>query len=151
METNAGYTAWIDVGAVEQVTFYLPTWATEGIYGSDSATDQARYDYNSLPVQVKCYANNYVKDFGQIGEEYEANQTLIDGTTYNYVATYDYPVQISGVIYDMTALSSTMNSFSAVLSEGPVYGSSSGMTRIRSWDSATGSAPMQPDISTPGM
>ena len=37
--------------------------------------------------------------------EYEANQTLIDGTTYNYVATYDYPVQISGVIYDMTALS----------------------------------------------
>ena len=105
METNAGYTAWIDVGAVEQVTFYLPTWATEGIYGSDSATDQARYDYNSLPVQVKCYANNYVKDFGQIGEEYEANQTLIDGTTYNYVATYDYPVQISGVIYDMTALS----------------------------------------------
>lgn len=46
METNAGYTAWIDVG---QSNRYIlsPTWATEGIYGSDSATDQARYDYNS--------------------------------------------------------------------------------------------------------
>lgn len=103
MATDAGYTAWIDVGAVESFDFYLPTWATEGIYGSASTTDQARYDYNSLPVQVKCFANNYVKDLGQIGEEYEANVTQINGTTYNYVATYDYPVQISGVIYDMTA------------------------------------------------
>jgi hypothetical protein len=103
--TDAGYTAWIDIGAVESIDFYLPTWATEGIYGSTSATDQARYDYNNLPVQVKCFANNYVKDMGQIGEEYEANVTKIDGTTYNYVATYDYPVQISGVIYDMTSIS----------------------------------------------
>lgn len=97
--TDVGYTAWISVGDVTSFNFYIPTWAEEGIYGSGDATDMASYNYIGRRIEVKCFANNYSEIMYQTGSTYAYNDT--DGS---YSAVFDYPVQISGVIYDFTVM-----------------------------------------------
>lgn len=90
VESATGYTEWIDLGNVESFEFYLPSWAAEGVYG---VADYTGYDVNTNPVQVRVFANNSSAVNNM--EEYTYNSDLG-----NYVATYNYPVQVSGVIYD---------------------------------------------------
>ncbi len=97
--TDVGYTAWISVGDVTSFNFYIPSWAEEGIYGSGDATDMTSYNYIGKRIEVKCFANNYSDVMYQTGSSYAYNNT--DG---NYSAVFDYPVQISGVIYDFSVM-----------------------------------------------
>lgn len=96
-EPDTGLTEWIDVdpdGTKTEFTIYIPSWAKEGIYG----------DNGTLPIKVKCYANNYVMGT-QEAEHYKENDEASAGDPEHkqyYVATYDYPVQITGVMYDFT-------------------------------------------------
>ena len=96
-EPDTGLTEWIDVdpdGTKTEFTIYIPAWAKEGIYG----------DNGTLPIKVKCYANNYVMGT-QEAEHYKENDEASAGDPEHkqyYVATYDYPVQITGVMYDFT-------------------------------------------------
>lgn len=97
--TDVGYTAWISVGDVTEFNFYIPSWADEGIYGSTDAADMQAYNYIGRRIEVKCFANNYSDVMSQTGSTYAYNDG--DGS---YCATFDYPVQVSGVIYDFSVL-----------------------------------------------
>lgn len=92
-----GYTEWFSVGVVKEFDFYLPTWALEGVYGDSNWTGYNAYD---RPIQCKVFANNFDPGQDQIAEEYEWNEQ-----DQSYVATYDFPVQVSGIIYDFTVQS----------------------------------------------
>lgn len=94
---SSGRTAWIDVGNVESFDFYIPSWAEEGIYGSDEFKD---YEYYSLEgIEARVYAVNYIDD------EEEKWEEVANTNKGNYMATYSYPVQVSGVIYDFQVTS----------------------------------------------
>lgn len=96
-EAATGLTAWIDVdpdGTKTEFTIYIPSWAKEGIYGENG----------TAPIKVKCYANNYVLGT-QEAEHYKENDEPSVGDPDHkqyYVAVYDYPVQVTGVMYDFT-------------------------------------------------
>lgn len=93
---STGYTQWIDVGNVDSFEFYLPTWAKEGVYGS---TEYEGYNLIKRGIEAKVYAVNCME------EEKEMWQLEANTDRVNYVATYEYPVQISGVIYDFQVVS----------------------------------------------
>ncbi len=88
----SGYTDWIPLGNVTSFNFYVPTWAREGVYGEESYTG---YNANEKPIRVRVLANN--AEGHEIMEEYEYNDSLS-----SYVAVYDFPVQVSGVLYGFT-------------------------------------------------
>ena len=85
------YTQWISIGNVDSIKIYIPTWAKEGVYGSDGYTG---YDAFKGGIQARVYAINYID-----GEQ-DSWQETANTDKGNYEAVYEYPVQISGVIYD---------------------------------------------------
>lgn len=91
-----GYTQWISVGVVEDIDIYIPTWCKEGVYGADWDTGY-NSGANSRPIQAKVFANNSSEVNNM--EEYEYN-----GDLSSYVAVYDYPVEISGIMYDFNVV-----------------------------------------------
>lgn len=94
---SSGRTEWIDVDNVDSFDFYIPSWAKEGIYGSDVFKDYEYYSYE--PITVRVYAINYIED------ETEKWQEIANTDMAKYMATYDYAVQVSGVIYDFQVVS----------------------------------------------
>lgn len=91
---SIGYTDWIDVGNVDSFEFYLPSWAEENVYGSDTFDDGI-----INRIQARVYAVNYIDD------EREKWQESANTNRAKYMATYDYPVQVSGVLYDFKIVS----------------------------------------------
>lgn len=94
---SSGRTEWIDVGNVNHFDFYIPSWANEGIYGSDNFKDYEYYSYEA--IQARVYAINYIED------ETEKWQEVANTDRIKYMAQYDYAVQVSGVIYDFQVVS----------------------------------------------
>lgn len=93
--TETGYTDWIDLGIVEEFDFYVPSWAGEGVYGAEGYAAQ---EDGIGGIKIRVFANNASAVNNM--EEYTYNSSLS-----NYVATYEYPVEISGVLYDFTVVS----------------------------------------------
>ncbi len=100
---STGYTQWISLGNVTEFDFYVPSWAQEGVFGFTKAelnakgvTNYCAYSNSDKKMQVRVEANNYDESLAQVGEEYTYNKELD-----RYVATYDYTLQTSGVLYGM--------------------------------------------------
>lgn len=95
-EDRNGYTQEIAVGKdTEEVTVYIPSWAVEGVYGLDG---YAGYDAINRPIRVRCTANNYNNAYvDAFGMEFNASLQ-------QYQAKFNYPVQISGILYDFQIL-----------------------------------------------
>jgi len=91
---SIGYTDWIDIGNVKSFKFYVPSWSEENVYGSKN------FDNSKLQrIQARVYAVNYIDD------EREKWQNSANTDRAKYMATYDYPVQVSGVLYDFKIVS----------------------------------------------
>lgn len=94
-----GYTDWISVGATTtSFTFYLPSWSQEGLYYDPSGTLYNTWNSYAMPIKVRVEAENMnsFKDYTQV--EY-------NGDKENYVATFTYPCQVSGILYDFQVVS----------------------------------------------
>lgn len=87
---STGYTDWISVGAIAEFNFYIPSWSQEGSYGVEN---DHGYGAINKSIEAKVFANNYGEN--AIMEEYEFNHDAN-----NYVATYPYAAQVSGIMYD---------------------------------------------------
>lgn len=101
-DESTGYTQWIKFdGDTEKIKIYLPSWTQEGVYGEDSSSTV--YNYVDKAIQVRCYANNYPA--GEWANDFSDSHNTIDSddmADWNYIATYEYPVEISGILYDFT-------------------------------------------------
>ena len=115
--SNSGYTEWIhlDEAQWKEFEFYIPTWAKTGLYYDDNlgGTFTGRDDVIHAAIEIRCIANNSVNDglhgylpddsaildYVPVFEKYESGESKE-----NYVATYKYPVQISGWMYGFTII-----------------------------------------------
>lgn len=97
---SIGYTDWIDVGNVESFQFYVPSWAEENVYGSNSYGGGV-----ARRIQARVYAINYIEDEVSKWQQIANTDRNQNNEAVNYMATYDYPVQVSGVMYDFKVVS----------------------------------------------
>ena len=90
---ETGYTPYIELKPEHWESFpiYLPSWTEEGVY------------QNGDGIKVRAYANNYVESMqDEAFEKVNTNETVADQPLNRqyYVATYTYPIQVVGVMYD---------------------------------------------------
>ena len=113
---GTGYTEWINLSSTAtSIKIYIPTWAEEGAYTRYSGMSSV-YDNNDKQVNYNTYSASYNKSVPAyekgIRFRVEANNIpteLVGGqwvenenvkADKNYVATFCYPCQISGIIYE---------------------------------------------------
>lgn len=119
---DAIYTEWISFqdqatgrDSTISIQIYLPAWANEGSYVTVNEYDAAMAEQIPHPVQIEVRANNYSTETNQkkVQENYKnaTNGAMGEGhngsvenpgdvETYEYyAAAYEYPTEVSGVIY----------------------------------------------------
>lgn len=119
---EAVYTEWISFqdqatgrDSTVSIQIYLPAWANEGSYVTVNEYDPAMAEQVPHPVQIEVRANNYSTETNQkkVQENYKnatdgamaeghngsvENQGDVETYEY-YAAAYEYPTEVSGVIY----------------------------------------------------
>ena len=110
---GVGYTDWISVGrSTTDVNVYIPTWAKEGLYGAQLTGATSFFDANTKPVKVRVESNNVPDAMKLDGtahteDTHNTNPNNHDQlerdtrTSANYISTFDYPVQVSGWLYNL--------------------------------------------------
>ncbi len=101
---SVSFTDWIELKKENWVNlqFYVPSWVTTGVYDESYDADVTRPDWVCAGIQVKVFANN--SDATHKEEEATFNlfghPLLSSPVDRKYVATFTYPVQVSGWAYD---------------------------------------------------
>ena len=99
IDSEDGYTPWISVGSTTtSFTFYLPSWSQEGLYYDPSGSVYSTWNSFGRPIKVRVEAEN-------MGGFEDSEQVEYNGDKGNYVATFTYPCQVSGIIYDFQVVS----------------------------------------------
>ena len=94
-----GYTDWVPVGpSTTSFTFYIPSWAEEGLYYDPNGAVYSTWNSYARPMKVRVEAENMNSFFDETQLEYNGDKS-------NYVATFFYPCQVSGIIYDFQVVS----------------------------------------------
>lgn len=94
-----GYTDWIPVGSTTtSFTFYMPSWSQEGLYYDPSGTVFNTWNSYDRPIKVRVEAEN-------MGSFVDNEQVEYNGDKGNYIATFTYPCQVSGILYDFQVVS----------------------------------------------
>lgn len=99
-----GFTEWIPVDN-DETEFYISPWSKEGVYGVGGIN--APWNASENMIEYKVLAINTVTNEQNAAQHPDAN---MDGSgnrdTENdyYVATYRYPVEVSGIIYNFQAV-----------------------------------------------
>lgn len=96
-----GYTEWIEIEDLRQFSFYVSSWAREGVYGVSPASGGDYIYATDRMIEVKVTSINAEPNGMEDLVEYEKNTTTIDNIGIFYVANYYMSVQISGHIYGM--------------------------------------------------
>lgn len=105
-DQDDGYTQWIDLGShAYEVKFYIPSWATE------STTKFAASDgIYTIKFEVQAY-NTFDDRLNNHEKETEETENGIgpslSADTSKYVATYQIPVNLSGIVYNFQVVGST--------------------------------------------
>ena len=99
IDSSDGYTPWISVGStVTSFEFYLPSWSQEGLYYDPNGAIYNTWNSFDRPIKIRVEAEN----MGDFEDYTEVNYNSDKG---NYVATFTYPCQVSGIIYDFQVVS----------------------------------------------
>jgi len=110
---GVGYTDWISVGrSTTEVDVYIPSWAKEGLYGAQLSGATSFFDANTKPVKVRVESNNVPDAMKLDGtahteDTHNTNPNNHDQlesdtrTSANYISTFDYPIQVSGWLYNL--------------------------------------------------
>lgn len=99
IDSEDGYTPWISVGSTTtSFEFYLPSWSQEGLYYDPSGSVYSTWNSYGRPIKVRVEAEN-------MGSFEDSEQVEYNGDKGNYVATFTYPCQVSGIIYDFQVVS----------------------------------------------
>ena len=91
VDSSTGYTDWITANT-DETTFYVPSWAQEGVYGVGG--DKAPWNASSKMIQYRVEAINSSGESDDRSQD-TANTDFPD----KYVATYNIPVEVSGIVY----------------------------------------------------
>ncbi len=92
------YTEWIEVESTE-IKFYIPTWAktTDEKFGHGYYANAGNLSSDMYKIQLRVEAYN-------TGGHTDATEDLNNKELQKYVATFDVPCSLSGIIYDFQIL-----------------------------------------------